>query len=59
MPGQGDFRVDPVENAALQNKFKAEALQRIYGVDRPNLGRTPESLSGVLPKLGLSTPYIL
>ena len=48
MPGQGDFRVDPVENAALQNKFKAEALQRIYGVDRPNLGRTPESLSDIV-----------
>ena len=38
MPGLGDFREDPKENAALQ-------LQYAYGVDKPNVGRTPESLS--------------
>ena len=38
MPGLGDFREDSKENAALQ-------LQYAYGVDKPNVGRTPESLS--------------
>ena len=38
MPGLGDFREDPKENAALQ-------LQYAYGVDKSNVGRTPESLS--------------
>ena len=38
MSGLGDFREDSKENAALQ-------LQYAYGVDKPNVGRTPESLS--------------
>ena len=46
-----DFREDSEENRALQ-------LQYAYGVDKPNLGRTPDSLVdrvSVQPPLTLST----
>ena len=43
MPGLGDFREGSEKNAALQ-------LQYSYGVDKPGMGGTPESLSDRVTK---------